>query len=172
MVYQHTSQWFCSPSGSLNQTLSISHKKKNGFNKHFATYHHGRQENARKIKVDFFFHALHCIPVHSFLCADVLNINTSAYDNCIKLVCLTSSSKIMAGALSSVRAMATLCFSPPLSFRPLSPTTVSYSGKHKHANTHIHTHTYIHKCTHAHKQNKFYISRLHLQHNSIFSLLG
>lgn len=39
----------------------------------------------------------------------------------------TSSSRTMAGALSKVRAMATRCFSPPLSFRPLSPTNVSYS---------------------------------------------
>lgn len=33
------------------------------------------------------------------------------------------------GALRMVRAIATLCFSPPLSFRPLSPTWVSYPAK-------------------------------------------
>lgn len=38
---------------------------------------------------------------------------------------LTSSSRTICGALRMVRAMATLCFSPPLSFRPLSPTCVS-----------------------------------------------
>lgn len=39
---------------------------------------------------------------------------------------LTSSSRMMSGALRMVRAMATRCFSPPLSFSPRSPTCVSY----------------------------------------------
>lgn len=39
---------------------------------------------------------------------------------------LTSSNRMMSGALRMVRAMATRCFSPPLSFRPRSPTCVSY----------------------------------------------
>ena len=38
----------------------------------------------------------------------------------------TSSSRTIAGDFSIVRAMATLCFSPPLSLRPRSPTTVLY----------------------------------------------
>lgn len=37
----------------------------------------------------------------------------------------TSSRRMICGALRIVLAMATLCFSPPLSFRPLSPTCVS-----------------------------------------------
>ena len=39
---------------------------------------------------------------------------------------LTSSSRTRCGALRMVRAMATRCFSPPLSFSPRSPTCVSY----------------------------------------------
>mmetsp|Transcript_16166 Transcript_16166/g.38334 ORF Transcript_16166/g.38334 Transcript_16166/m.38334 type:complete len:128 (-) Transcript_16166:1313-1696(-) len=39
---------------------------------------------------------------------------------------VASSSKRMGGFLSSVRATATRCFSPPLRRRPRSPTTVSY----------------------------------------------
>lgn len=42
---------------------------------------------------------------------------------------LTSSSKMICGALRMVLAIATLCFSPPLSFRPLSPTCVSYPAR-------------------------------------------
>ena len=40
---------------------------------------------------------------------------------------LTSSRSTIAGDFNNVLAIATLCFSPPLSFKPLSPTTVSYS---------------------------------------------
>ncbi|RNA07412.1 hypothetical protein BpHYR1_020327 [Brachionus plicatilis] len=39
---------------------------------------------------------------------------------------VASSYTKMYGFLSMVLAMATLCFSPPLSLRPLSPTIVSY----------------------------------------------
>ena len=42
---------------------------------------------------------------------------------------LTSSRSTSGGFFNSVLAMATRCFSPPLSFRPRSPTTVSYPGK-------------------------------------------
>lgn len=38
----------------------------------------------------------------------------------------TSSSRMIRGSFRIVRAIATLCFSPPLSFRPRSPTSVSY----------------------------------------------
>ena len=38
----------------------------------------------------------------------------------------TSSKRTNSGALSIVLAIATLCFSPPLSFNPLSPTFVLY----------------------------------------------
>lgn len=39
---------------------------------------------------------------------------------------LTSSSRMMRGPFRIVRAMATRCFSPPLSFSPRSPTWVLY----------------------------------------------
>jgi hypothetical protein len=45
----------------------------------------------------------------------------------IPMVQLTSSRSTTVGAFKIVLAMATLCFSPPLSFRPRSPTVVSYS---------------------------------------------
>lgn len=45
---------------------------------------------------------------------------------------LTSSSRIICGAFRMVLAIATLCFSPPLSFRPLSPTWVSYPARTNH----------------------------------------
>ena len=45
---------------------------------------------------------------------------------------VASSNSTMLGFLSRVLAMATLCFSPPESLRPLSPTLESYwSGKDK-----------------------------------------
>ena len=45
---------------------------------------------------------------------------------------VASSSNKMGGFFKSVRAMATRCFSPPLSLMPRSPTFVSYpSGKLK-----------------------------------------
>mmetsp|Transcript_13366 Transcript_13366/g.46260 ORF Transcript_13366/g.46260 Transcript_13366/m.46260 type:complete len:117 (-) Transcript_13366:1488-1838(-) len=44
---------------------------------------------------------------------------------CVSSAEVASSSTRMGGSLSSARAMATLCFSPPLSLRPRSPTTVS-----------------------------------------------
>lgn len=65
---------------------------------------------------------------------NIPNLNWLAFINKGSYLCMhvkknyqTSSSRTMAGALSKVRAMATRCFSPPLSFRPLSPTNVSYS---------------------------------------------
>lgn len=39
---------------------------------------------------------------------------------------------MICGALRMVLAMATLCFSPPLSFKPLSPTCVSYPARGRH----------------------------------------
>lgn len=48
----------------------------------------------------------------------------SELDSDVGIDSLTSSSRMIWGALRMVRAMATLCFSPPLSFRPLSPTCV------------------------------------------------
>jgi len=41
---------------------------------------------------------------------------------CVSNALVASSSRTIAGDFSSVRAMATRCFSPPLSFSPLSPT--------------------------------------------------
>jgi hypothetical protein len=49
---------------------------------------------------------------------------------CVSSADVASSSRTISGAFSSVLAMATLCFSPPDSFRPRSPTIESYpSGK-------------------------------------------
>ncbi|CFN99943.1 Protein of uncharacterised function (DUF1602) [Bordetella pertussis] len=43
---------------------------------------------------------------------------------CVSRALVASSNRKMDGFLSSVRAMATRCFSPPDSFRPRSPTMV------------------------------------------------
>ena len=44
---------------------------------------------------------------------------------------VASSSNTIGGFFTNKRAMATLCFSPPLSFRPRSPTTVSQPSSNR-----------------------------------------
>mmetsp|Transcript_38426 Transcript_38426/g.118769 ORF Transcript_38426/g.118769 Transcript_38426/m.118769 type:complete len:220 (-) Transcript_38426:394-1053(-) len=44
---------------------------------------------------------------------------------------VASSARMISGSCSSTRAMATRCFSPPESFSPRSPTTVSYPSSNR-----------------------------------------
>mmetsp|Transcript_4191 Transcript_4191/g.8445 ORF Transcript_4191/g.8445 Transcript_4191/m.8445 type:complete len:97 (-) Transcript_4191:2196-2486(-) len=57
--------------------------------------------------------------------ASPLRASCTEFSVTVSKALVASSSTQMSGFLSRHLAMATLCFSPPLSFRPLSPTMVS-----------------------------------------------
>ncbi|PON83733.1 LOW QUALITY PROTEIN: hypothetical protein TorRG33x02_205390 [Trema orientale] len=68
---------------------------------------------------------LDIMPPLLFRFIDSKALTTLFSDSASRALVASSSSKI-AGLFSKVLAMATLCFCPPESWQPFSPTTVSY----------------------------------------------